>query len=211
MQSSYSPRYPGLFTPTSRASTSTRPPIYNPYDKFTRPEFDEWIGGITSTLRKALGRDGEGDWPDNRNDNANHDNGPQFATLDEDDDAAEDSFANLKARREKVLGKMKATEAYDDGDDEEETLGGCMGQIHESGSSPGNAIELLSEGDDEDEELPGKIDAADEARVCDMVLHISPRLSKSTHASDVHDEHQVAPEHSGDMESEMTCNYPLSP
>lgn len=34
-------------------------PIYNPYDKFTKPEFDEWIGGITSALRHALGYEHE--------------------------------------------------------------------------------------------------------------------------------------------------------
>lgn len=30
-------------------------PVYNPYDKFTQPEFDAWIGDITGTLRRALG------------------------------------------------------------------------------------------------------------------------------------------------------------
>jgi hypothetical protein len=37
------------------ASKSLKPPIYNPYDKFTKPEFDEWIGDITDALRMALG------------------------------------------------------------------------------------------------------------------------------------------------------------
>ncbi|CAK5281665.1 unnamed protein product [Mycena citricolor] len=32
-----------------------RAPVINPYDKFTQPQFDEWIGDITSALKGALG------------------------------------------------------------------------------------------------------------------------------------------------------------
>jgi len=34
---------------------SLKAPIHNPYDKFTQPEFDAWIGSITGVLKKALG------------------------------------------------------------------------------------------------------------------------------------------------------------
>ncbi|TRM69120.1 hypothetical protein BD626DRAFT_532921 [Schizophyllum amplum] len=32
-----------------------RPPIINPYDKFSQPDFDDWIGDLTGRLRSALG------------------------------------------------------------------------------------------------------------------------------------------------------------
>ncbi|KAK2463137.1 hypothetical protein APHAL10511_004792 [Amanita phalloides] len=34
-----------------------RPPLVNPYDKFTQDDFEKWIGGITSALRNALGHE----------------------------------------------------------------------------------------------------------------------------------------------------------
>ncbi|THH13261.1 hypothetical protein EW146_g6941, partial [Bondarzewia mesenterica] len=48
---------PSTNYPSRRASL--RAPILNPYDKFTRPEFDSWIGDITSALKRALGREVE--------------------------------------------------------------------------------------------------------------------------------------------------------
>ncbi|KAG1772139.1 hypothetical protein EDD22DRAFT_947678 [Suillus occidentalis] len=89
-------------TPVSTNPKSLKRPIHNPYDKFTQPEFDEWIGGITSALRRALGEETEED-----------------AALDEHlsqdinvaaeetfiDDSFEDSFANIQSRHAK--GKAK--------------------------------------------------------------------------------------------------------
>jgi hypothetical protein len=44
------------YTPSSSAIKKVgRAPILNPYDKFTRPEFDEFIDDITGALRQALG------------------------------------------------------------------------------------------------------------------------------------------------------------
>ena len=41
------------------ARASLRPPVFNPYDRFTQPEFDAWIGDITSALKSALSHDAE--------------------------------------------------------------------------------------------------------------------------------------------------------
>ncbi|KAF7298066.1 hypothetical protein HMN09_01027900 [Mycena chlorophos] len=40
---------------TTRATAVHRAPIVNPYEKFTQPQFDAWIGDITGALKDALG------------------------------------------------------------------------------------------------------------------------------------------------------------
>lgn len=57
-------------TMTTTKARALRAPIQNPYDKFTKPEFEEWIGGITSALRKALDRDFEEEVPSVRTEEA---------------------------------------------------------------------------------------------------------------------------------------------
>ena len=59
----FSPRIPVPPHPTPLSVTaykappkSKRPPIHNPYDKFTQPEFDAWIDNITGALKRALGQ-----------------------------------------------------------------------------------------------------------------------------------------------------------
>ncbi|THV05131.1 hypothetical protein K435DRAFT_137749 [Dendrothele bispora CBS 962.96] len=52
---------------------SLKAPIHNPYDKFTQPEFDAWIDGITGVLRKALGHEEE-----------EEETAPETATYDEE-------------------------------------------------------------------------------------------------------------------------------
>ncbi|KAH0588784.1 hypothetical protein H2248_004585 [Termitomyces sp. 'cryptogamus'] len=47
---------PPHLLPTSKVSKA---PQFNPYDKFTQDEFDAWIGGITSSLKRALGQENE--------------------------------------------------------------------------------------------------------------------------------------------------------
>jgi hypothetical protein len=42
------------FKPASRIP---RPPIHNPYDKFSKPDFDNWVDNLTGSIRYALGRD----------------------------------------------------------------------------------------------------------------------------------------------------------
>ncbi|KAF9485979.1 hypothetical protein BDN70DRAFT_988313 [Pholiota conissans] len=91
---------------------SLRPPITNPYDKFTQPEFDAWIGNITGALRHALGQDEEeptepvAEKTDATGKGA--DRYPHHKPVDaeeSDDEAIDDSFADFKARR---AGKGKA-------------------------------------------------------------------------------------------------------
>lgn len=91
-----------------------RRPIYNPYDRFTQPEFDAWIGDITGALRRALGQ--TTDEPPHVNSSANDpyssrmdENGPDKERDDLDDNSeVEDSFAEVKARRsDKGKGKER--------------------------------------------------------------------------------------------------------
>ena len=93
-------------------SKAKRPPIHNPYDKFTQPEFDAWIGDITGALKRALGQIEANDELKalERTQEAttgNATNGYHPIDLDEsEDEALNDSFAEIKARR--LLGKGKA-------------------------------------------------------------------------------------------------------
>ncbi|KAL1710135.1 hypothetical protein EV121DRAFT_285807 [Schizophyllum commune] len=43
-----------------------RAPIVNPYEKFSQPEFDNWIGDLTGTLRSALGFEYKPERPQSR-------------------------------------------------------------------------------------------------------------------------------------------------
>lgn len=95
-----------------------RPPIHNPYDKFTQTEFDAWIGGITGALKRALGQEAEdvGKHTQNLQQDPAGGRGAQYQALDEsgreqpesdvDDGEFNDSFAEIKARRHAV-GKGK--------------------------------------------------------------------------------------------------------
>ena len=93
-------------------SKAKRPPIHNPYDKFTQPEFDAWIGDITGALKRALGQIEADDEPkalDRSQEvtTGNATTGYRPIDLDEsEDEALNDSFAEIKARR--LLGKGKA-------------------------------------------------------------------------------------------------------
>ena len=90
-------------------SKAKRPPIHNPYDKFTQPEFDAWIGDITGALKRALGQIEAEDSLERTQEAipGNATNGYHPIDLDEsEDEALNDSFAEIKARR--LLGKGKA-------------------------------------------------------------------------------------------------------
>ncbi|KAI0034701.1 hypothetical protein K488DRAFT_68976 [Vararia minispora EC-137] len=114
-----SPAIPTVPHPTPTAAAryprvSLRKPIHNPYDKFSAREFDDWIGGITSTLRRALGYEPDGEPEVKTNiydalararidvceDAPARDIGQDEENSDEQD-ACEDSFAYVKSRRAK--------------------------------------------------------------------------------------------------------------
>ena len=109
------PRVPAAPHPTPHSASAyiqpnsklSKPPIHNPYDKFTQPEFDAWIGGITSALRRALGEEEE---PKLQATASGTDViRPRYGWAfhaESEDEAADDSFAEIKARR--AAGKGKA-------------------------------------------------------------------------------------------------------
>src|ERR1700691_1277124 len=110
------PSFPAPPHPTPASVTLNRPqkaPIYNPYDKFTQNEFDSWIGGITGALRRALGQEDEEEQESLTQDHASD----LFAPRDDDEteqtpenepeeqSEAEDSFQEIKTRRDKGKGR----------------------------------------------------------------------------------------------------------
>lgn len=89
-------------TPVSTNPKSLKRPINNPYDKFTQPEFDKWIGGITSALRRALGEETEEDAALDEHLSQDINAAAEETFLDH---SFEDSFAGIQSRRAK--GKAK--------------------------------------------------------------------------------------------------------
>ncbi len=86
---------------------ASRAPMVNPYDKFTQPEFEEWIGDMTDTLRRALGYEQEmqvTNSPEKIHLNGDT-NGhiPDYRPVDlsDGDEDPDDSFAQIKSRRAK--------------------------------------------------------------------------------------------------------------
>ena len=144
MDYSYSFTSPRVPNSTPQLPASIRPPIHNPYDKFTQPQFEEWVGGITSALKKALGKEEEEPVTSQPRE------GGAPSVSDTDEDNVEDSFAEWKAMRAKEKGKMRATE-----DEQDNECGGVQEiyedsgiQDHAAGNSLDDAIELLSDDDD---------------------------------------------------------------
>ncbi|KAH9941937.1 hypothetical protein B0H21DRAFT_543599 [Amylocystis lapponica] len=106
-------RLPRVPNPTPSSSRRVpRAPIYNPYDQFTQPEFDAWIGDITGALKRVLGREEPPSKPRGALGAAERDEEP------EDEDVIEDSFADVRARRA-AKGKERAV---DEGDDEAQPI-----------------------------------------------------------------------------------------
>jgi hypothetical protein len=79
--------------------------MVNPYDRFTQPEFDAWIGDMTSTLRRALGYEQEEPLllEGTHVNGAAKEGSPKYHQLDfsDLDEVADDSFAQIKSRRNK--------------------------------------------------------------------------------------------------------------
>ncbi|KAL4245015.1 hypothetical protein ABKN59_002805 [Abortiporus biennis] len=184
MPSPYStPGIPGVpnTTPmTNHTRQALRAPVYNPYDKFTQNEFDEWINDITGKLKRALGRE-EPEIIENHTNSVSH-TGDISAY---DDSIMEDSFAEIKARR-LDKGKQRAVEdgeqdsVAEDSEEveEEDDLWGRGwhedGQLQsdeeaqdDEAESPraeaqNDVIELLSSDEEEEEEIRPVATAASE-------------------------------------------------
>ena len=106
--------HPSPTTQATRARASLRQPVFNPYDRFTQPEFDAWIGDITSALKSALSHDAEAEvdspslrsssWntiPDKIGGSLSAERRAQSLALSEGCDgesALEDSFAHIASR-----------------------------------------------------------------------------------------------------------------
>ncbi|OCH89869.1 hypothetical protein OBBRIDRAFT_637923 [Obba rivulosa] len=99
------PRVPNS-TPASHKRIP-RAPIINPYDKFTQPEFDAWINDITGALKRALGREELPEVPGRTPGVSGRSVEAEYEH--DDEDAVEDSFAEVKARRT-AKGKQRGTE-----------------------------------------------------------------------------------------------------
>jgi hypothetical protein len=147
MNYGYSSAFPRVPNSTPQLPASIRPPIHNPYDKFTQPQFDEWVGGITSALKKALGKEEEEIPTSQPTDPREWKARP---VSDTDEDNVEDSFAEWKAMRAREKGKMRATEDEQDGESGgvQEIYDDSGIQDHAAGGTPDDAIELLSDDDD---------------------------------------------------------------
>lgn len=141
------PGFPNAPKPTPSTTVlanraALRAPIHNPFDKFTKPEFDSWIGDITGALKRALGRE----------------EAPVLATpaqSSEDFHSADvsaygdvdDSFAEIKARRA-AKGKERAREEdlsdYEAQGSPEVVV---ISSDEEEGSGGENAAEEVTEGE----------------------------------------------------------------
>lgn len=110
-----------------------RPPVQNPYDKFSQHDFDAWIGKLTGDLEKALGYEEVIQSQPSLPQAAEH----TYDGYDDSDSYVEDSFAEVKARR--VLDKGKARDPR-----EGPGLGPKSGDVEQP-------IEILSDEESEDE------------------------------------------------------------
>lgn len=154
MNYGYSSTFPRVPNSTPQLPASIRPPIHNPYDKFTQPQFDEWVGSITGALKRALGKEEDEILSSQPMEPRE---GGACPISDTDEDNVEDSFAEWKAMRAKEKGKMRATE-----DEQDSECGGVQEiyedsgiQDHAAGNTPDDAIELLSDDDDAEGEKHG--------------------------------------------------------
>jgi hypothetical protein len=91
-------------TPSS-IKKALKPPIHNPFDKFTQPEFDAWIKDITGSLRRALGHSTEVPGKETLYE-TEYDTGEREGVEDlEENESVDDSVAELRARH--LKGKAR--------------------------------------------------------------------------------------------------------
>lgn len=176
------PRYPAApnTTPSSSGLSRKVPraPLINPYDQFTKSDFDAFINDITGKLRHALGRE-EYDASIRGSVSQQHLNGDTIEGHDEDE-FPEDSFAEVKARR-LAKGKQRAVEheeeegevpvngiVSDDDGSEDKELQDEEAEDEEDGDSifddqwgqPEGGVEY---GEEEEEEREQEVEEADSA------------------------------------------------
>jgi len=115
------PTTPNASSTKSSTRTSLRPPIFNPYDRFTQPEFDAWIGDITGSIKRALRHEVEPEvelpsgrsssWktlPDRVGGSLTTEKRAQSPTFTEprdEESVFEDSFAQITSRKAKGKGR----------------------------------------------------------------------------------------------------------
>jgi hypothetical protein len=119
---------------------TSRAPMLNPYDTFTQPDFDAWIGDMTGTLRRALGYEEEEHRLPEKTHVSGAANGSSlvYHQLDHSDlnEVPDNSFLQIKTRRDK--GKAR---------DPREGPG--------LGRDRTQAIEVISSDEEEEEEVKG--------------------------------------------------------
>ncbi|ESK97309.1 hypothetical protein Moror_17740 [Moniliophthora roreri MCA 2997] len=170
-----SSRIPTSSLSESSRSKAARPPIHNPYDKFTQVEFDAWIGGITGALRKALGHEDEVEESE-RLQSADHESEANrldgdidhYTSPSEEAEASDDSLVDRKVQYASVKGKSR---------DPGEGPGLGSGTITEP-------IELGSDSDEEDDVFEEEDDGDyDEHEEDDYRYHHRTERSGTTHSS----------------------------
>jgi hypothetical protein len=205
-------------TPTTKAvptRPSLRPPIFNPYDRFTQPEFDTWIGDITSALRRALCHEAEPDadhpsrhnnsWetiPDKKGGRLTAGGlarSPESPEGRDEESALEDSFAQIASRKAKGkardpregpgLGlKDRPIELLSDSDSEEEvvdSLGG--GAVYSENADETSGEGSCGETDYADSELSEEGKEATPGQPGTSTQHIVSFLSREDANSDQED------------------------
>ena len=126
-------------TPILNKNKINKAPIYNPYDKFSQVEFDDWIGGITGALRRALGEDDNPNRSAPSNTGAHPLDNDSGVVMEEDANGTEDEFELgedlVRTRRDKgkardpregpgLGGRNQPIElSYSDGDSGSEDAG----------------------------------------------------------------------------------------
>ena len=193
----------------------SRPPIHNPYDKFTQSEFDAWIGGITGALKHALGQVEDAEQitePHSPRSDASSDEGESVAAqLLQDENSAdeelEDSFADMRARE---IGKGKARDPRDgpgirggdrnqpieiDSDSEDE------GQIPQEESEEDEGLDEWDEESDEEVEHPPWENGESSAQA--RIRHERERLEsyeEDDYEHEVEEDYGEEEEHNGEYE-----------
>ncbi|KAG7449662.1 uncharacterized protein BT62DRAFT_599539 [Guyanagaster necrorhizus] len=193
-RATWSMGHPSSATSLTSTTTRTKPaPIYNPYDKFTKPQFDAWIDDLTGTLRRALGHiddTAREESPVGLDESSMGQIDAEQASESEDiDGEVEDSFAELKARRASRKGK---------GRDPREGPGLFSGRGNGSYEEP---IDLASDSEDEEAQVE------DLARVIDDTDEGSEWEERDDHKQSEQDAEDVEAEAEAEVEYEREGDY----